>query len=106
MSRKIEVTKLYTKELAVYLKNGKVDKSELDKLINKIANGVPLEQRYKDHDLVKHSPKEYQGCRDFHYRPNICVIYKRTDDLVRLLRIGPHNKLGLTENLKNFKKYS
>ena len=71
----------------------------MDRLILNICKGIPLDAKYRDHDLAKHSPKEYQGCREFHYKPNICVIYKRTDDLVKLLRIGPHNKLDLTETL-------
>lgn len=97
MKRKIELTKPYMKEMVSQIKSGKINKSDLDELIEKIAAGTPLDSKYRDHDLAKHSPKEYQGCREFHYRPNICVIYKRTDDLVKLLRIGPHNKLGLTE---------
>lgn len=99
MKRKIELTKPYMKEMVSQIKNGKINKSDLDELIEKIAVGTPLDSKYRDHDLAKHSPKEYQGCREFHYKPNICVIYKRTDDLVKLLRIGPHNKLGLTETL-------
>lgn len=99
-NRKIEYSKTYIKELSNLIKNNKVDTAELDKLLLKISKGESLESQYRDHQLAKHSPKEYQGCREFHYKPNICVVYKRTDDLVKLLRIGPHNKLGLTENIK------
>ena len=71
---------------------------ELSKILNDIASGVPLDKSYRDHSMVKTSPKHYQGCRDFHYKANICVIYKITDTIIELLRIGSHQDLGLTEN--------
>lgn len=87
----------YTKELASLSRSGRVDTSELDKLLDTLSNGKPLDAKYKDHKLSKASPKEYQGCREFHYRPNCCVVYKLEGNQLQLLRIGPHNRLGLTE---------
>lgn len=98
-NRTLAPSKTYVKELTALVKNNKVDLDDLGKLLQKISKGESLEPQYKDHQLAKHSPKEYQGCREFHYKPNVCVVYKRTDDLVKLLRIGPRNKLGLTENI-------
>ena len=70
----------------------------MQKIIDDICEGKPLDKRYDDHPMVKTSPKHYQGYRIFHYKGNICVIYKIHSDTVELLRIGNHSDLGLTEN--------
>lgn len=99
MERKPNYSKVYAKELATLIKAGKVDSRILDSLITKLCNGQTLEPKYKDHALVKSSPKQYQGCRDFHYKGNICVVYRLTPTTVDLLRIGSHSALNLTEVL-------
>ena len=83
-------------------KSGKVNIKELSKILNDIAAGVPLDKKYGDHPMVKTSPKHYQGCRDFHYKANICVIYKILPTMVELIRIGSHQDLGLTESIDIF----
>lgn len=84
--------------MASLLKSGKVQLTDLEPLITKLRSGISLDPKYKDHKLAKHSPKEYKDCREFHCKPNICIVYKIEDGLLKLLRIGPHNKLGLTES--------
>jgi len=91
-------SKLYSKDLASLIKSGKVNTKELDRLIDMLARGDKLDPKYRDHQLSKCSPKPYQGCRDFHYKPNICVVYRLTSDSIELLRIGSHQKLQLTES--------
>lgn len=98
--KKIELKKQFTKDFEKLSKTGKIDKKSFSSIINDIAAGKPLDQKYRDHALAKHSPKELQGCRDFHYKSNICVVYKVLDDLVQLIRIGSHQDLGLTEDLR------
>lgn len=62
--------------------------------------GIPLPPKYKDHYLSGN----YEGKRDCHIRPNIVLIYQITATDLILIRLGSHNKLGLTEcNLKNFR---
>lgn len=97
--RSLDYKKQFSKDLKKLEKQGKVDLKVLGKLFDNIANGVPLNQSYRDHPLVKTSPKHYQGCRDFHYKSNICVVYRITSTIVELIRIGSHQDLGLTEGL-------
>ena len=91
-------SKKYKKELSKLLSQNRVKLKDLSCIIQDICDGKPLDKKYDDHPLSRHSPKEYQGCRDFHYKANICVIYKIHTDRVELLRIGSHQDLGLTEN--------
>lgn len=94
---KLVYSRRYTKELVSLSRNGRVDTSELDKLLDLLSSGKPLDAKYGDHKLSKTSPKEYQGCREFHYRPNYCVVSKFEGNQLQPLRIEPHNRLGLTE---------
>ena len=95
-----EPSKKYKKDLGKLLSQNRVKLKELDSIIKDICNGKPLDKKYRDHALSETSPKKYQGCRDFHYKSNICVIYRVHDDKVELLRIGSHQDLELTESLK------
>ena len=97
--RSLDYKKQFSKDLKKLEKSGRVNLKELGKLIDQIASGVPLDKKYDDHPMVKTSPKHYQGCRDFHYKANICVIYRLTFDVLELIRIGSHQDLGLTEGL-------
>lgn len=103
MSRKINPSKQYSKDLAKLLKQQKVNINILNSILNDICNGIPLDPKYRDHPMSKTSPKHYQGCRDFHYKSNICVIYRVKPDVVDMIRIGSHQDLELTENL-NYEK--
>lgn len=66
-------------------------------LLNMIADGQSLPQQYNDHKMSKVSRPEYMGCRDFHLKGNLCVIYELTDDVVYVKRVGSHQDLNLTE---------
>lgn len=98
--KQLDYKKQFSKDLKTLVKSGKVDLNILGTLLDDIAKGKQLDKKYKDHALVKTSPKHYQGCRDFHYKANICVVYRLTKDTLELIRIGNHSDLGLTENLK------
>ena len=97
--RQLDYKKQFSKDLKTLVKSGNVDLKLLGSLLDDIAKGKPLDKKYKDHPMVKTSPKHYQGCRDFHYKANICVVYRLTPTVVELIRIGNHSDLGLTESL-------
>ena len=97
--RQFDYKKQFSKDLKILVKSGKVDLDLLSSILNDIAAGKPLDKKYNDHPMVKTSPKHYQGCRDFHYKANICVIYRIAPNAIELIRIGNHSDLGLTEGL-------
>lgn len=98
MKYSLNPTRRYSKELASLVRSGRVDLEELGSLLDILARGNSLGTRYKDHELSKASPRDYQGCGEFYYKPNCCVVYKIESNQLQLLGIGPHNKLGLTES--------
>ena len=60
----------------------------LTAVIKKLADGVPLEQRYRDHALTG----DYAGSRECHITPDWLLIYEIDGDtlLLYLLRTGTH----------------
>ena len=60
-------------------------------VIEKLANGEPLDAKYRDHDLTGN----YKGCRECHVEPDWLLIYEIINDIVVLLlyRVGSHSEL-------------
>ena len=63
----------------------------LTAVIKKLGDGVPLEQRYRDHALAG----DYAGCRECHITPDWLLIYEIDGDtlLLYLMRTGTHSDL-------------
>ena len=63
----------------------------LTAVIKKLADGVPLEQRYRDHALTG----DYAGSRECHITPDWLLIYEIDGDtlLLYLIRTGTHSDL-------------
>lgn len=68
------------------------DKKELKKLIQQLAERKPLDPKYLDHPL---KGKGFVGAREFHFRPDLLVVYKVREKDVELLmlRMGSHSEL-------------
>ena len=67
------------------------DTEKLYEVIEKLANGEPLEEKYRDHYLSG----DYKGCRECHIEPDWLLIYEIVDDILILMlyRVGSHSDL-------------
>ena len=65
--------------------------NELLTVIEMLANGQALPEKYKDH-LLKGNWKSYREC---HIKPDLLLIYKLENDelTLTLVRIGSHGEL-------------
>lgn len=97
--RALRATNAYKKDLKKVSQYPNFDIKLLNEYTNKILRGEKLPESVHDHKLSKSSPKKYQGLRDFHLAPNICVLYRIEESTVIFVRIGSHSYLGLTESL-------
>ena len=70
---------------------------ELEELINKLANGEKLDDKYRDHAMSTSS--SLKGVRGFHLRGNLVILYRMSADTLEMLDIGKHNKIRLTSSL-------
>lgn len=82
--------KSFRKDLEVAIKRG-YDIDLLEEVVDKIARGEKLEERYKDH-FLKGSFKGYREC---HILPDWLLIYKVNEKelILYLLRTGTHSDL-------------
>ena len=65
MKYEVKFTNQFKKDLKLAQKQGK-NTDKLFTVIEKLANGDPLEAKYRDHELVG----DYKGCRECHIEPD------------------------------------
>lgn len=60
-------------------------------VIEILANGNALPQKYKDHSLSGN----YKGCKECHVRPDLLLIYRISEGILELtlVEIGSHSDL-------------
>lgn len=90
MKYQVKFTTQFKKDVKLLKKQNK----NLDKLyavIEKLANGEKLEEKYKDHTLSGN----YKGCRECHIEPDWLLVYEVYEDVLVLLlyRSGSHAEL-------------
>lgn len=54
-----------------------------------LVSGAALPERMRDHALMG----EWKGYRDCHLRPDLLLIYARSQKVVKLARLGSHADL-------------
>jgi len=65
--------------------------SALSKVLTMLINDEELPRQYNDHPLASN----WKTYRDCHIKPDLILIYKVTDQLLNLARIGTHSELSL-----------
>lgn len=87
---KIRPSTKFQKDLKKVQKRG-YDISLLTTVLNILANGESLPQKYKDHNLSGN----YKGCRECHITPDWLLIYEILDDelILYITRTGTHSDL-------------
>lgn len=88
----VQYTSRFKKEFKKILKQGKDEKLFLE-VLNVIANGEELEEKYRNHKLI--NDKTFKECYECHIQPDWLLVYKVQDnDLILLLfATGSHSDL-------------
>ena len=88
----IRRTTQFKKDFEKILKRG-LDISELAKVLEILADGGCIPEKYKDHPL--RNTKEYKNCRELHIEPDWLLIYKYSNEsvILYLIRTGTHSDL-------------
>jgi mRNA interferase YafQ len=85
---KLSQTSQFKKDIKRLIKQGKSEKN-LVAVVEALLAGKPLPPKHQDHPL--RGPRK--GRRDCHIEPDWILIYRRTEDEVRLERTGTHSDL-------------
>lgn len=83
-------TNKFKKDLKIAIKRG-YNMSLIEEVIDILAQGKQLPEKYKDHNLVGN----YKGCRECHITPDWLLIYEIDDKqlFLYLTRTGTHSDL-------------
>lgn len=92
MKYEIERTSQFKKDYKLAVKRG-CNVAELQKVVTLLANGEPLPEKYRDHDLT--NAKNYKNMRECHIEPDWLLVYKITESvlILSLNRTGTHSDL-------------
>lgn len=90
MKYKIKITRTFKKAYKT-IKKRNYDLSLLNYVINKLANGEKLEEKYHDHQL-KGNFKDFREC---HIKPDWLLIYLIEDNILTLTLVttGSHSDI-------------
>lgn len=88
----VKITSKFKSDYKKIRKQGK----DINKLINVLeflANGEELDQKYKNHKLI--NDKNFQDCYECHITPDWLLIYKLQDNelILLLFATGSHSDL-------------
>lgn len=86
----IVVTSHFKKDLKIIQKRG-YNLQLLKDVVDTIASGLPLDEKYRDHELVGN----YKGCRECHIASDWLLIYEISNHelILYLTRTGTHSDL-------------
>lgn len=90
MKYEVKFTNQFKRDLKLAKKQGK-DIDKLFDVINTIAEGEKLDEKYRDHNLSG----DYAECRECHVEPDWLLVYELVDNVLVLMlyRIGSHSEL-------------
>ena len=72
-------------------RHGKELDDLLPPIVELLAADMPLPVLNRDHPLTG----EWSDHSDCHIKPDLVLIYRKTQDLLDLVRLGSHSELGL-----------
>lgn len=86
----IVYTSKFRKDLKTAKKRG-YDLSLLGQVVDTLASGAELDEKYCDHALIGN----YKGCRECHITPDWLLVYEIANDelILFLTRTGTHSDL-------------
>lgn len=92
MKYSIIMTSTFKKELKSIKKRNK-DLSKLKEIVDKLANGIDLDIKNRDHQLVTNL--RFKNCRECHIEPDWLLIYKKDNNnlILFLIETGSHSDL-------------
>ena len=90
MKYELVLTGKFKKGLKLARKRG-LNIKLLDDIVEKLLNGIPLEEKHRDHELKG----KYKGFRECHIQPDWLLIYLLENDILTLTLVdtGTHSDL-------------
>lgn len=92
MKYEVTATSAFKKELKIIKKRNK-DLNKLKLVVDLLASGEILDERYRDHQLV--STSRFKNCRECHIEPDWLLVYRYNNNelILVLVETGSHSDL-------------
>lgn len=92
MKYEVQRTTQFVKDYKLAVKRG-YDMGKLREVVELLANGEALPEKYRDHALV--ASRKYKGMRECHIEPDWLLVYRLTESVLvlSLFRTGTHSDL-------------
>ena len=100
MQYELILTGKFKKSLKLAKKRG-LDLKLLDKVITMLQNDIPLEEKYRDHELKG----KYQGFRECHIQPDWLLIYLKENNVLTLTLVDTGTHADLFNLQRNIQRY-
>lgn len=90
MKYTLKPTSQFKKDLKLMKKRGN-DLTLLEEVLNLLADGKPLAEKYRNHTLTG----DFVGCSECHIKPDWLLVYEYDEEILYLylLRTGSHSDL-------------
>ncbi len=89
--RTIGRTSSFKRDYKREIRNARWSDQAFIEVISALANDISLPEKFRDHALSG----AWNDHRDCHIRPDLVLIYRKSDDQLQLVRVGSHSELGL-----------
>jgi mRNA interferase YafQ len=87
----IKESKKFRKSVRKYLHSGRLERKDIENIVEILVMGEKLELRYKDHELKG----KLQGVRECHIESDLLLLYQigKENKTLFLINIGSHSEL-------------
>lgn len=87
--RKLARTGKFKRDYKLATKRHRDLHARLEYVLDMLMKDEALPEKFRDHPLRG----EWNGCRDCHIKPDLLLIYQKTDEELILVRLGSHSDL-------------
>ncbi len=87
--REIFRTSKFKRDFKKYRKSSPAFIESFLEVLELLSADIEIPERYRDHSLSGN----WNGFRECHIRPDLLLIYQKTDELLKLVRLGSHSEL-------------
>lgn len=87
----VKENKKFRKSIRKYLRSGKINREDIEEVVEVLASGAKLEPKFKDHELKGN----FQGVKECHVESDLLLLYQidKENQTLFLINMGSHSEL-------------